>query len=111
MLDKSKIYYLSHPCTTYGKKEENIKDSKVIEILLRIRFGIRVINPIAIIIEGTTEEEAMKKCFHLYNACDEVIFCENWNKSTGCKEEHRWTQDDEKPHHFYDNGILKNMEE
>lgn len=100
MLDKTKLYYLSHPCTTYGEKLMNIKDVKRVEILLKIRYGIKVINPIVIMPSGVSEQEAMHKCSYLYKASDEVIFCQNWRKSKGCNEEYWWTLKDKKPYHF-----------
>ena len=105
-MDTSKLYYLSHPYTSYGDKEENRNSAAEIEEDLVNRLGVSVINPICLPL-GDNDEIAMAKCRHLYNACDAVIFCENWEKSKGCSEEHAWAMADGKPCYRYSAGVQK----
>lgn len=106
MLDKSKLYYLSHPCTSYGVKKANIADARLAGLILKVKYGICVVNPITIMPDGCSEEEAMIKCKKLYEACDEVIFCENWRNSKGCCEEYNWVLKDKKNSYLFKNSIL-----
>lgn len=110
MLDKLKLYYLSHPCTTYGDKVTNINDAKRIEMLLKIKHGIKIINPIIVLPAGVSEQEAMLKCHHLYMASDEVIFCKHWEKSKGCNEEYYWAIKDKKTCHFLNRDAVIEFE-
>lgn len=96
MLDKNKLYYLSHPYTTYGDPKQNISTAKVIAFALDLTLGIKIVNPI-VILPSLTDAEAMEKCKHLYNACDVLILCEGWEWSMGCIEEYRWALADGKP--------------
>ena len=106
MLDKSKLYYLSHPCTSYGVKKENIADARRAGLILKVKYGICVVNPIVIMPDSCSEEEAMRKCRKLYEACDEVIFCENWRNSKGCSEEYGWTIKDGKYFYLFKKSTL-----
>lgn len=105
-MDKSKLYYLSHPCTTYSDRISNVKDAKRVEIILKIKYGIKVINPIVILPAGLSEKEAMRRCRCFYEACDEVILCENWNKSVGCNTEFKWSVTDGKHSHFVKGDVI-----
>ncbi|HYF75295.1 MAG TPA: DUF4406 domain-containing protein [Candidatus Nitrosocosmicus sp.] len=97
VIDKDKLYYLSHPYTTFGDPELNKKRAKQLEIVLEVLYGIKVINPIVLPL-GPSNDRAMEQCRHLYNACDGgVIFCPYWEKSTGCNEEYGWAAEDKKP--------------
>jgi hypothetical protein len=96
IVDNNILYYLSHPYTTFGDPEINRTRAAQMEKILSALYGIKVINPIILPL-GDTNDMAMKKCRHLYNACDAVILCEYWDKSTGCKEEYQWATEDNKP--------------
>lgn len=97
MLDKGKLYYMSHPYTSIGDPKENKKMAAMIQELLVAIYEIDIVNPILMIPEGMDDTAAMEKCRHLYNACDAVILCPDWNKSKGCITEERWAQEDMKP--------------
>jgi hypothetical protein len=103
MLDKNKLYYLSHPYTSFGELKKNIISAKVIELSMLIHQDIKLVNPISIM-PILDDEEAMEKCKHLYNACDAIILCENWQKSKGCMEEYRWALKDRKPIYILTKG-------
>jgi hypothetical protein len=105
-LDLNKLYYLSHPFTTFGNKLENLHRAVFIEKQLLKEVGIFVINPIKLPL-GDSNDTAMEKCRHLYDACDAVIFCEGWDKSRGCKEEYEWAVKDKKPIYFYEKDALR----
>jgi hypothetical protein len=95
-MDKNKLYYLSHPYTTFGDPKKNIISARVIEFALFTHHDLKVVNPIILPL-GTTNDEAMDKCRHLYNACDAIILCEGWELSKGCMEEYKWALEDGKP--------------
>ena len=99
MLDKNKLYYLSHPFTSYGDKKENQEKAADIEMRLREKYGIKVINPILLPL-NLDLDKAMKQCRHLHDACDETIFCDDWDKSKGCKEEFAWCNDLNRHYYF-----------
>ena len=99
------LYYLSHPYTSYGDQVVNRYDAASIEIELMSEHNIYLVNPITMPL-GDENIIAMKKCRSLYDACDAVIFCDNWNKSQGCMTEHKWTVEDGKPKYRYRNGEL-----
>jgi hypothetical protein len=81
-LDKTKLYYLSHPYTTYGDMEQNRKNALNIENEL----GVSLINPICLEL-GNGKQTPMQQCLKLLSACDGIIMCDNWQNSMGCKEE------------------------
>jgi hypothetical protein len=101
MLDKSKLYYLSHPFTTYNDPAENQGSAFRIEFQLMNKYEIYVINPILLPL-GPGNDRAMEQCRHLYNACDAIILCPDWDKSKGCKEEAYWAYQDNKPRYYVD---------
>jgi hypothetical protein len=72
MINKRHLYYLSHPYTTFGDPEKNQTTAKYIELVLKSIHGISVINPIILPL-GESNDEAMKKCRLLYEACDAII--------------------------------------
>ena len=97
ILDTSKVYYLSHPFTSYGNPVQNQLSAAHIQMELTIRYKINIINPIVLLPFGIPNDPAMVKCKHLYNACDVVILCPGWEQSTGCNEEDQWSINDGKP--------------
>ena len=103
------LYYLSHPYTTHGDPEKNRENAINIECFLTNDLDIIVINPIAMPL-GTDNDVAMGKCRHLYNACDSIIFCDDWDKSVGCREEYKWAVEDNKPKYRYRDGKLLEMD-
>ena len=108
-MDKSKLYYISHPYTSYGDLIENQEKAREIERILHELFGIQVINPILLPL-GNDNETAMSKCRHLYNACDAIIFCPGWDKSRGCAEEFKWARQDRKPMFLFNDRQVKPLE-
>jgi len=92
-LERDKIYYLSHPCTT---GQRSIKENKKREETLYKRIvyenpGIKVIRPLKIIPEGMQHEEAMDRCYKLLDASDVIILPDttenDWQSSLGCRQE------------------------
>ena len=102
-MDKNKLYYLSHPYTTFGDLKKNIISAKVIEFGLFTHHDLKVVNPIVLPL-GSNNDEAMGKCRHLYNACDAIILCEGWEQSKGCMEEYRWALEEGKPIYILTKG-------
>jgi hypothetical protein len=97
MIDKSKLYYLSHPYTTHGNIEKNRVKALIIGMALNELHNLSIVNPIVTLPTGLDDGEAMRKCRHLYNACDALILCKDWEKSKGCNEEYWWAVADKKP--------------
>lgn len=95
-IDKNKIYYLSHPCTSNGEMEKNKKHEELcfrkITAKQQTAFigdgelldKINVIRPLTVIPPDMEYGEAMKRCLVLLSACDAIILCGNWEHSTGC---------------------------
>lgn len=104
LLDGSKLYYLSHPYTSHGNREGNLRDANLVEMHIKIRHNAKVINPITLIPENTRDDIAMEKCFNMYQAADAIILCENWDKSTGCKIERKWAIRDGKDIYYFIKG-------
>jgi hypothetical protein len=96
-VDKDKLYYISHPYTTFGDPDANRYSAKILEKCIIDMYEITTINPIVIIPVGTEDSIAMRICRKIYNACDAIILCPNWDKSRGCTEEYQWAIQDNKP--------------
>lgn len=98
-LDPTKIYYLSHPCTSVGTMEENKwHEQECVDAILLSQEGyvcrdhpgdnkIKLVRPLTVIPEYLPEDEAMARCMSLLAACDAIIMCGDWEKSKGCKSE------------------------
>lgn len=102
IVDKTKLYYLSHPYTSYGDPIENQLTAAEIQMKLLLKYGIHMINSIVLLPFGMTDELAMMKCKHLYRACDSVILCSGWEQSIGCREEYQWAIHDRKSIYILD---------
>lgn len=106
-IDNKKLFYLSHPFTSHGDPEKNKGRALLIEYQLKAKFGIKIINPINLLVDRTNEE-AMAICRHLFDACDGIIMCPNWEKSAGCQVEYCWAAKEKKPIYIYtDNNTLQ----
>jgi hypothetical protein len=83
-----KKIYIAHPFTTYGDPEENFRRQE--EICGKVfKTGCIPVSPIltfgkVIPHDEANYELAMDACFWLLNACDEVWFFGEWEKSKGC---------------------------
>ncbi|MDF2591381.1 MAG: hypothetical protein K0S75_847 [Clostridia bacterium] len=96
-LDKDCIYYLSHPCTTFGDPAANRYAAAIYERCLSDMHQITMINPIVIIPVNTEDSVAMIMCRKMFDVCGAIIMCPNWDKSKGCNEEFQWALQDNKP--------------
>lgn len=98
-LDPTKIYYLSHPCTSMGTMAENKNhEQECADDILGSQEGvsyrsrpwknkIKLVRPLTLIPECLPEDEAMARCMSLLAACDAIIMCGDWEQSKGCKSE------------------------
>jgi len=92
-LERDKIYYLSHPCTTGGRsiKENKKREEALYKRIVYENPGIKVIRPLKIIPEGMQHEEAMDRCYKLLDTSDVIILPDmaenNWQSSSGCRQE------------------------
>jgi hypothetical protein len=96
MIDKSKLCYISHPYTSSGDPDKNRVRSIIIATALEHFNKLKVINPIDFL-PRMNDEEAMRRCRLIYDACDVLILCEGWEKSKGCNIEFQWALEDGKP--------------
>ena len=100
-LDPTKIYYLSHPCTSVGTMAKNKwHEQECVDTILLSQEGyvcrdhpgdnkIKLIRPLAVIPEYLPEDEAMVRCLGFLEECDAIIMCGDWEKSKGCVKE-KW---------------------
>lgn len=98
-LDPTKMYYLSHPCTSVGTMEENKNhEQECADDILGSQEGvsyrsrpwknkIKIVRPLTLIPECMPENHAMERCMSLLEACDTIILCGDWQFSKGCLEE------------------------
>ena len=98
-LDPTKIYYLSHPCTSVGTMAENKwHEQECIDSILLSQEGyvcrehpgdnkIKLVRPLTLIPECMPMNVAMTRCMLLLEACDAIIMCGDWKQSEGCKME------------------------
>lgn len=98
-VDPTKMYYLSHPCTSVGTMAENKNhEQECADDILGSQEGvsyrsrpwknkIKIVRPLTLIPEFLPEDEAMARCMSLLAACDAIIMCGDWEKSKGCKSE------------------------
>lgn len=85
-LDTTKLYYLSHPFSSFGDREENHRDAAEIAEKLWLKYGIAVVNPLSIKMPDDPKT-AMRQCLWLLHVCETIIMCEDWEKAEGCKDE------------------------
>lgn len=83
-----KMMYISHPFT--GNEKENAAGAKRVKKALQLAYpNICFINPL----DEFGDNDKLDYCavlslaMELLSRCDGVIFCRNWEKSTGCKAE------------------------
>lgn len=98
-LDPTKIYYLSHPCTSVGMMAENKNHEQgCADNILGAHEGvsyrrqlwkneIKLVRPLTLIPECMPMNVAMTRCMLLLEACDAIIMCGDWKQSEGCKME------------------------
>ncbi|MEG1331611.1 MAG: DUF4406 domain-containing protein [Eubacterium sp.] len=100
-LDPTKMYYLSHPCTSVGMVAENREKEQecVVNILTSQQNGvaylgqparnkIKLIRPLTLIPDNMDWSTAMDRCIKLLRICDGIIMCGEWEKSRGCAQEY-----------------------
>ena len=100
-LDPTKIYYLSHPCTSVGTMAENKwHEQECVDTILLSQEGyvcrdhpgdnkIKLVRPLTLIPEYLPEDEVMVRCLGFLEECDAIIMCGDWEKSKGCVKE-KW---------------------
>ena len=83
-----KIKYLAHPFE--GKPENKEEVEKIIKALMAKEKDVVYISPIhclGFLYDTMQYEDGMELCFELMNLCDELILCDGWQESKGCKLE------------------------
>lgn len=107
------MVYLSHP---FGGKEENREDSIVIEYGLNAvkDEGYCLVNPLndeafaRVSKENNGNKDMMLAFCEGYLAgCKLVIFCQGWEKSRGCRFEHRVAVENNIPRIYLDDETTK----
>lgn len=111
ILDPEKVYYLSHPLTTYGKVEINYAKEELaagmIEDLNEGDCGL--IRPLVCLpdvrITSMDQETAMQKCIQLLSIADGIILCPGWKLSSGCQQEFNYAKDQGKEIVFFEDLV------
>ena len=83
-----KMMYISHPFT--GNEKENAAGAKRVKKALQLAYpNICFINPLDEFGDNDKLDycAALSLAMEILSRCDGVIFCRNWEKSTGCKAE------------------------
>ncbi|MBR3723061.1 MAG: DUF4406 domain-containing protein [Selenomonadaceae bacterium] len=83
-----KMMYISHPFT--GNEKENAAGAKRVKKALQLAYpNICFVNPLDEFGDNDKLDycAALSLAMELLSRCDGVIFCRNWEKSTGCKAE------------------------
>lgn len=100
-LDPTKMYYLSHPCTSVGTMKENKNhEQECADDILGAQEGvsyrsrpwknkIKLVRPLTLIPECMPENTAMARCLGFLQRCDAIIMCGDWERSEGCVQE-KW---------------------
>lgn len=91
-LDPSKIYYLTHPCTSGGKTliQNKLSESEIASNLMISNPKCSLIRPLIIIPEDMKDQDAMSRCYKMLSACDDLLLSPHWNNSTGCLMEYEF---------------------
>ena len=91
-----KRVYVAHP---YGGKEEN---KQSVETLIREMVknypDVLYLSPIhamGYLYNDVEYEHGMQYCFALLKTCDELLLCEGWETSRGCKMEKEFAEKNE----------------
>lgn len=81
------MIYLCHPCSTFGDFTVNIINARRVQDLLK-ESGNIVINPLDIIPENSSWNEAMNISFRLLDSCNSLVIGSGlWYYSRGCRKE------------------------
>ena len=83
-----KMMYISHPFT--GNEEENAADAKDVKKTLQLTYpNVCFVNPLDEFGDNDKLDycTALSLAMELLSRCDGVIFCRDWEKSTGCRAE------------------------
>jgi myo-inositol catabolism protein IolC len=94
---KECLYYLCHPATSHGNYEDNKQSVMKYHVALQRKYNISIVNPIYSINATTDWTTSMKLCRRLFDICDGIILCPNWEKSEGCKTEAVWAIQTQRP--------------
>ncbi len=88
-----KRIYVAHP---YGGKQENKnKVEQIVKDLARENPLILYISPIhavGFLYNDIDYMQGMEYCFELLSIADELILCENWESSRGCRLEKEYAE-------------------
>lgn len=77
--------YISAPVTGYDYKERKQYFSRIEREI--VKGGDSAVNPMRLICEGMSHEDAMRICIRHLLRCDEMIVYGDFYKSAGCIEE------------------------
>ncbi len=88
-----KRVYVAHP---YGGNEENkLKVEDLVRKMVKNDSDILYISPIhstGYLYNDVEYEKGMEYCFELLSICDELLLCEGWENSRGCKMEKAYAE-------------------
>lgn len=94
-ISSNKIYFLSHPCTSggWGEKGNREHEEAMYQFILSQNKNAKVIRPLKIIPDNMDYDDAMEICYRLMDISDVAIFSPEFQTSTGCKDEHKYSFD------------------
>lgn len=92
VLDSFKLYYLAHPFKSYGFPDDNLfNESKLFRMLISETPSVKIIRPLRLI-PPIEEDEALRRCLKLLEACDTILLSFNWEFSKGCVYEKEYAE-------------------
>ncbi len=96
-----KRVYVAHP---YGGNEGNkTKVESIVRTMVRTNPDILYISPIhavGYLYNDVKYLVGMEYCFELLRSCDELVLCEGWEDSRGCKLEKKFAENNGIPIYY-----------
>ena len=121
-LDKNIVWYLSHPCTSFGTLEENhgeedkaytniMNSQQKIVYCGRIDFNeLKILRPMTLVPKNCGHDEAMEMCLAWLEGCGGIIMAGDWQNSKGCRIEKAYAEKWGKQIVYYPDIVLVGVE-
>lgn len=110
-MDEMKVVYLSHPLTTFGDFDVNMKKVYVIARELgKIKPNWCLVSPLhnfSWMEKNTPHGKMMIYCLRLLETCDSIVLCPGWRGSVGCNAEKISAESQKMDIYFFENGEIK----
>lgn len=121
-LDTGIVWYLSHPCTSLGKIQENYQAEAQAHMNIMIsqqgeayyinaaQNRLKVMRPVTLVPGACGHDEAMEMCLAWLEGCGGIIMAGDWQNSKGCKIEKEYAQKWGKQVAYYPDIVLAGVE-